>query len=44
MKGGEGTKKIYEKNPAKVGGGTKKTMEGGRRLPTVSLGVEIIRD
>ena len=47
MKWGEGTKKIYEKKPAKVGGGTKKNH--GRwdeknleaRLPTTSLGVEI---
>ena len=39
-----GDEKNLRKKPAKVGGGTQKTMEGGRRLPTASLGVEIIRD
>ena len=47
MKWGEGTKKNLRKKPAKMGGGTKKTIGGGTkkklkaRLPTAPLGLEI---
>ena len=39
-----GDKKIYEKNQRRWEEVPKKTMKGGRRLPTASLGVKIIRD